>query len=229
MAMKSTSPLAGLLRKSPFKPIQEHMRIVFSCVCLLPPLFDALFQEDREQIKIHAEKLAELETEADKVKSTLRLHMPNTLLLPVARRDILLLISDQDEIADTSEKIGQILYDRDMKVPENIKELFDELIEGTMEIVAETKGIIEQLDELVQVGFGGGRELDKVNKMITGVRRSENNIDNILHRLRRGLFEIEEQLNPVSVIFWYKLIGLLGDISDQSENVADRLLLFLSK
>lgn len=229
MAMKSTSPLAGLLRKSPFKPIQEHMRVVFSCVCLLPPLFDALFQQDTDQIKTLAKQIAELETEADKIKSTLRLHMPNTLLLPVARRDILLLISDQDAIADTSERIGQILYDRNMEVPEGIKELLDELIEGTMEIVAGAKEIIEELDELVQVGFGGGRELDKVSDMVAGVRRSENNIDDILHRLRRGLFAIEDQLNPVSVIFWYKLIDLVGNISDQSENVADRLLLFLSK
>lgn len=229
MAIKSTSPLAGLLRKSPFKPIQEHMRVVFSCVCLLPALFDALFQKDTDQIKKLAKQVSELETEADKIKSTLRLHMPNTLLLPVARRDILLLISDQDAIADTSEMISQILYDRDMEVPEGIKELLDELIEGTMETVAEAKGIIEELDELVQVGFGGSREIDKVNEMIAGVRRSEHNIDNILHRLRRALFEIEDQLPPVSVMFWYKIIGLLGDISDQSENVADRLLLFLSK
>jgi len=205
------------------------MRVVFSCVCLLPPLFDALFQDDKEQIEVLAKELSQLETEADKIKSTLRLHMPNMLLLPVARRDILLLISDQDSIADTSEKIAQILYDRDMEVPDGIKELLDALIEGTMETVTETKGIIEELDELVQVGFGGGRETDKVSSMIAGVRRSEHNIDNIIHQLRRSLFAIEDQLAPVSVMFWYKLIDLLGSISDQSENVADRLLLFLSK
>ncbi len=229
MAMKSTSPLAGLLRKSPFKPIQEHMRVVFSSVCLLPPLFNALFQNDQEQIESLAKQIDELETEADKIKSTLRLNMPNMILLPVARRDILLLISDQDEIADTAEKIGQILYDRKMEVPGGIKDLLDELIEGTMETVAAAKNIIEELDELVEVGFGGKRELTKVNELIDGVRRSENNIDNILHQIRQALFLIEDQLAPVSVIFWYKIIELLGNISDQSENVADRLLLFMSK
>jgi hypothetical protein len=30
-------------------------------------------------------------------------------------------------------------------------------------------------------------------------------------------------------MFWYQLINLIGSISDQAENVADRLLLFLSK
>jgi uncharacterized protein Yka (UPF0111/DUF47 family) len=81
---------------------------------------------------------------------------------------------------------------------------------------------------LLQVGFRG-REQEKVSQMISGVRRSEHNIDTIVHRIKRTLFEHEQRLDPISVIFWYQLIDLLGGISDQSENVADRLLLFLSK
>jgi hypothetical protein len=36
-------------------------------------------------------------------------------------------------------------------------------------------------------------------------------------------------MDPVSVMYWYRLIDLLGSISDKAENVADRLLLFISK
>lgn len=39
-----TTPLAGLLRRSAFEPIQEHMRKVFSCVSLILSLFDALYE-----------------------------------------------------------------------------------------------------------------------------------------------------------------------------------------
>ncbi len=228
MAILSTSPLSGLLRGSPFKPIQEHMRIVFSCVCQIPPLFDALYKRDEKQLSISAEEIIQLETEADKIKSTYRLNMPKTLLLPVDRKDLLGLLSDQDDIADTVEEIAKILLYRDMVVPDHLKELLDELLEGTMEIVSEAKAMIEQLDELLQVGFGG-RELDKVAKMIAGVRRSEHNLDNIIHRTRRALFEVEKDLDPVSVMFWYQIIGHLGNVSDLSENLADRLLLFMSK
>lgn len=228
MAILSTSPLSGLLRGSPFKPIQEHMRIVFSCVCQIPPLFDALYKKNEKQLSISAEEIIRLETEADKIKSTYRLNMPKTLLLPVDRKDLLGLLSDQDDIADTVEEIAKILLYRDMVVPDSLKELLDELLEGTMEIVSEAKAMIEQLDELLQVGFGG-RELDKVATMIAGVRRSEHNLDNIIHRTRRALFEVEKILDPVSVMFWYKIIGHLGNVSDLSENLADRLLLFMSK
>jgi predicted phosphate transport protein (TIGR00153 family) len=204
------------------------MKVVFSCVCLIPPLFDAVYREDSAQIADFATRINKLETEADKLKSTFRLNMPKSLFLPVDRKDLLGLIRDQDDIADTAEDIGKTFLYREMTVPEGIKELLDELLEGTMEISAAAKEMIGQLDELLEVGFAG-RELDKVSRMIASVRRSEHNIDEIIHRSKKKLFSLEKELDPVSVMFWYKIIDLLGVISDQSENLADRLLLFLSK
>ncbi len=228
MVAMSTNPLAGLLRKSPFKPIQEHMRTVFSCVILLPSLFDALYKQDQGAVGIIAQDISNLETEADRIKSTYRHNMPKTLLLPVDRKDLLSLIHEQDSISDGVEKISQILTNRDMTVPDAIKAGLDELLEGTMEIATQAKTMIEELDELVHVGFSG-REHDKVTLMIEGVRKSEHNIDKILKKLNRTLFGIEQELDPVSVMFWYRIIEEVGDISDHAENMADRLLLFLSK
>lgn len=228
MPIMSNRHLSGLLRGSPFKPIQEHMRVVFSCICLIPPLFDAVYREESSQVAEFAGQIKQLETKADKLKSTFRLNMPKSLFLPVDRKDLLSLIGDQDKIADTAEDIGKTFLFRDMTVPEEIKELLDELLEGTMEITAAGKEMIEQLDELLEVGFAG-RELDKVSAMIAGVRRSEHNIDDIMHRIKRKLFSIEKNLDPISVMFWYQVIDMLGLISDQAENLADRLLLFLSK
>ena len=89
--------------------------------------------------------------------------------------------------------------------------------------------MIEELDELVQVGFGGGREIEKVSEIIQGVRKSEHNIDAILNRTYKALFDIETELNPVEVMFWYKIIELVGDISNKAENIGDRISLFLSR
>ena len=228
MDIKSTTPLSGLFRTSPFKPVQEHMRLTFSCICLLPPLLDALYRKDYPQLADFAEEIIKLESAADDIKQDFRVHLPNTLLLPVDREDLLNLISDQDGLADLVEEIAKTLVYRDMVVPDPLKDLLDELLEGTMEISVAAKDMIERLDELLQVGFRG-REQEKVSVMIAGVRRSEHNIDHIMFRIRRRLFESEKDLNPVDTMFWYQLISLIGSISDQAENVADRLLLFLSK
>ena len=228
MDIKSTTPLSGLFRTSPFKPVQAHMRVVFSTICNLPPLLDALYRKDYEQLAEFAEEIIKLESEADEIKHEFRFNLPSTLMLPVDRKDLLNLMSDQDRLADITEDIAKILLYRDMEVPDPLKDVLDELLEGTMEISVGAKDMIERLDELLQVGFRG-REQENVVGMIAGVRRSEHNIDNIMHRIRRQLFEHEGQLDPVSVMFWYKLINLLGSISDQAENLADRLLLFISK
>ncbi len=228
MDFKSTTPLSGLFRTSPFKPLQEHMRLIFSCICFLPPLLDALYRKDYKQCREFGEEIIKLESEADLIKQDFRINMPNTLLLPVDRKDLLNLISDQDTLADLTEEIAKILLYRDMEVPDPIKDVLDELLEGTMEISVSAKEMIERLDELLQVGFRG-REQENVSRIIAGVRRSEHNIDGIMSRIRRQLFECEKGLDPVDVIFWYQLIALIGAISDKAENVADRLLLFLSK
>ncbi len=229
MPIKSTSPLSRLLRKSPFKPIQEHMRLVFNCICTLPPLFEALFDQDNDKVLEAAQQIGQLESEADQIKNTFRLNMPTTLLLPVDRKDLLGLISDQDRLSDICEEVGKILSYRTMEVPPALKPLLDELLEGTIEVSGEAKRMIEELDELVEVGFGSGREVEKVTNIIQGVRKSEHNIDSILNRTRKELFSIESELNPVDVVFWYRILELVGDISNQAENIGDRLLLFLSR
>ncbi len=228
MVAMSTNPLAGLLRKSPFKPIQQHMRTVYTCVELLPSLFDALHERDLEKVQQVSSQIATLESESDLIKSHYRHNMPKTLLLPVDRKDLLSLIHEQDALADSVEKISQILTMRDMVIPVAIKTGLDDLLRGTVEISHQALTMIEELDELVHVGFSG-KEHDKVTRMITGVRKSEHNIDKVLRTVNRTLFGVEQELDPISVIFWYKIIEEIGDISDHAENMADRLLLFLSK
>jgi len=205
------------------------MRTVFSCVCILPPLFDALYNHDSAEVADLAQKISVTETEADKIKSNFRRHMPATLMMPVARRDLLSLINHQDALADRTEQISQILLYRDMTVPEAIKGALDDLLEGTMEISSQALEMVEELDELLAMGFGISREQTVVRKMISMVRQEEHNIDRLLQRINRQLFAIEGDLDPVSVMFWYKIIDLVGDISNEAENMADRVVLFMSK
>ena len=226
--MKTTSPFASLMRHSPFKPIQAHMRVVSRCVAEMQPLFDAIIIKDREQVKALAVKIGELESEADQIKDEFRLHMPKRVLMAVARRDLLALIQQQDMIADTVEKIGQIVTQRDMEVPGAIKELLLKLVQHTTDICSQAAAMIEQLDELLALGFGG-KQSDLVSEMITNVKRSEHNIDFLIGDLNRALFSIEDQLKPVAVMVWYKLIDLIGEISNQAENMGDRLMLFIAR
>ena len=226
--MKSTNPFRKLLRGSPLRPIQEHMRVVQKGVALIPQLFAALKANDQEEISVVAAKIDEIESEADDLKTDYRAHMPSTLLMPVARRDLLMLIAEQDKIADKANAIGRILTYRKMEIPEACLLLLDELIEHALESYSQAANVIEQMDELMEGGFAG-KESRRVRELIVKLQETEDSADKLLMKINHALFAIEDQLNPVDVMFWYKLIDYIDDISDRSENVGDRVLLLIAR
>ncbi len=226
--MKTTNPLARLLRRSPFEPLQEHIRLVALCTAELPILFEALHEGDRIKLEEAADRVDRLESKADKIKNDLRYHMPKTLLLPVARRDILTLISRQDGMADTVEDIAKLLTLREMELPEALWPELSVLISRVGDTCEHAFQAIETLDELLEVGFRG-RYSKKTRKRVTKLKATEAETDHLSAEVARRLFSIEKSLDPVSVIFWNDLIKLIAEVANRAENVGDTLMLFLAR
>ncbi|MFQ5954565.1 MAG: DUF47 family protein, partial [Kiloniellales bacterium] len=84
-----TNPLLKLFRQSPFRPLQEHMRVVVRCASEVPGLFEALCAGNDKDIKRIRDRVFALENKADAIKNELRSHLPKTMFMPVDRRDIL--------------------------------------------------------------------------------------------------------------------------------------------
>jgi predicted phosphate transport protein (TIGR00153 family) len=204
------------------------MRVVAKCMDEFKPLFDALFEKDQNRVREIAEKIDKIESEADEIKNGFRLTLPKSIFLPVARRDLLVLISEQDSIADSVENIAGILIAREMVVPEAIRDLLGELIQGTIDTYNKALKVIEELDTLLDVGFGG-KYSSIVTDMIVDLKQTEEITDDVAKELNRALFSIEDQLKPVAVVFLYKLIKEIGEVANHSENVGDRILLFLAR
>ena len=80
--------ILDLFAKSPFKPLQEHMRVVLECVRHAKPLITALCAGDDDGLRGAWAEIDRLEGEADRLKNDLRAHLPKRLLLPVDRRDL---------------------------------------------------------------------------------------------------------------------------------------------
>jgi predicted phosphate transport protein (TIGR00153 family) len=94
--------------------------------------------------------------------------------------------------------------------------------------VALAATIIEELDELLAIGFRG-REVDRVDEMLKELNASEDETDELGIALSRSLFNHEDELNPVSVMMWYRIIEWLGDLADYAEKVGDHLRLLIAK
>lgn len=225
--MVKTSPFANLFGRSPFKPMQEHIRIVAQCAGEVPGLFGALCSDDQEKLSKVKDRIFELEEEADQIKNELRSHLPKSLMLPVDRRDLLEILDLQDSIADTAQDIAGLLIERRMEVPESFAEPLLELTKRCVDACNHAAKIIEELDELVSTGFRG-RESDRVSAMVGELNDIESETDEMGLELSRLLFEQEDKLKPVSVIFWYQLIQWIGDLADNAEKVGNRLRLLLA-
>ena len=228
MKMKSKNPIPALFGKSPFKAMQKHMRIIDQCVTEVPGLFQALVDGDSAALEAQKNIIFEKEEEADQLKNNLRNHLPKSIFMPVDRRDLLELLDLQDSIADTAQDIAGLLVERKMEVPEGMAEPLLQLVTRCRDASGQALKIIEELDELVSVGFGG-READQVEQMVAALSVIEGETDTIGMELSRTLFAQEKTLSPVSVILWYQLIGWIGDLADYSEKVGNRLLLLIAR
>ncbi len=69
--MRTTNPIAALLGKSPFKPMQAHMRIANECVSHVPALFEALIAGDQAEVIKVKDLIFAKEQEADDLNNEL--------------------------------------------------------------------------------------------------------------------------------------------------------------
>ena len=226
--MASTNPLGSLFGKNPFTALQKHMRIAVDCADLVPGLFEAVAEGDRDRFKLIKDQIFEKEEEADRVKNKLRRRLPRGLFMPVNRSDLLEVLDMQDSIADVAQDIACLLYEREMDIPEPMQAQLIPFVNRCVDVCHDAQNIIEQLDELLEMGFRG-REGKRVEQLIRDLNKAEDETDEMGVALTRTLFKHEDDMNPVSVLFWYRLIEWIGDLADYAEKVGNRLRLMIAK
>jgi len=226
--MPTTNPLAALFKRSPFKAMQEHMRCAVECARLVDPLFEALIAGNQVEVEAIKEKIYEAEDRADRIKNKLRINLPRSLFMPVDRRDLLEVLQMQDSIADTAQDIAGLLVERPMEVPESMKAPLRLLTARCIDACEQSAKVIEELDELLEMGFRG-REATQVEAMVEELGQIEDEADELELQLTRILFQLEDEINPVSVMMWYRLIEWTGDLADYSKKVGNRLRLLIAR
>ena len=226
--MKSTNPIAALFGRSPFQPMQEHMRLVNDCVARIPPLFDALMAGDRNAVARLQAELTAQQAHAQDIKRQIRLHLPRTLFMPVDRRDLLDLLDRQSAVAGIAQRLAVLPVQREIAVPAAMQPDLRALTQGCAAICAESLAIIDELDELIETGFSGA-EAARVEQMIDALNRLNGEIETLGMSLACTLFREEDGLGPVDIMLWHQLIQWLVDLAHAAARVGDRLLLLIAR
>jgi len=226
--MAPLTPILQMFGQSPFRPLQAHMEVAYSCVKTLIPFFEAVMADDWIQAKKFQEDIVELERTADTLKKDLRLHLPKSLFLPVPRSDLLEMLTLQDRLPNQAKDIAGLVLGRKMNLPKEISELYMNLLLRCTEAAKQARQAIEELDELLETGFRGN-EVKIVEDMIQELDRIETVTDQMQAEIRARLFELEDSLPPVNVVFMYKVIEWTGYLADHAHSVGGQLYILLAR
>ncbi|MCE3026727.1 MULTISPECIES: TIGR00153 family protein [unclassified Salinicola] len=226
--MVSTNPFSALFGRSPFQPLLAHIVKTSECAGQLLPFFDAALSGDWEAARGYREAITQLEHEADELKTQLRLNLPNTMFLPVSRSDLLELISVQDKIANKARDITGIMLGRNMNIPDLLAEPMRDYLRTAVATVDQARKALEELEDLLESGFGRNVS-DVMQNLIRELHELEHQADDQQIAIRRQLFQLEAELPPVDVIFLYKIIEWIGELSDRAERVGSRLQILTAR
>ncbi len=222
------SPFSNLFGQSPISPIQEHIGLAHQCATLLHPFFEAAIKNDWDAANDLYNKISDLEHQADEAKTKLRANLPSSLMMPVDRGDLLLMVSKQDKIANHTKDIAGIMIGRQMQIPLEISESMRKFVAIAIETSAQAVKAVNEMDELLELGFKG-RVLEVVEKLIEELNRLEHENDELQIQVRSELFQIEDSLSPVNVIFLYKVIEWIGALADAAQSAGGKLQLLIAR
>jgi len=220
--------MSGIFGSSPVSPLQEHMSKVYACASELIPLFNAVINEEWDEVVNSQQLISNLEQEADVLKKKLRLNLPKGLFMPVSRQDLLEVLLMQDKIANKAKDVAGTIVGRHMVLPEVIHEDYIRFVTRCVAACKQARKAINEFDELVETGFSG-KEIGIVTEMISKLDSIESDTDNLQAAIRKKIFSMENELPPIEVVFLYKIIELTGDIADRAQAVGSRLQLMLAR
>ncbi len=215
-----------LVGRSPIGPMQEHMRAAVACARRIEPLVEAMASGNLAAIQSERNEIDDLEHKADEIKHQIRSHLPRRLMLAMERRDMLEILDNQDSIADVTQDIAELADQRGMKLPPGLIDPFRDLAARVVVACAHAERIIDELDELVETGFAG-REVARVEEMISELARIESETDELQDAACRKLFAMEAELG-VATVYWHQMVLWIADIADYAERVGNRLRLLIA-
>lgn len=221
------STIGNLFGRSPFGQIQAHMNQVKTCVEKMAEAVTAMSDGRFSELDDMAYEVSKLEHHADQLKGDIRNHLFRRFFMPIQPSEILEIVSLQDSLADTAEDVCKVMTLKELPFPEGLRPEFDEFIELSMKAFRGVAAMIDELDELIESGFGG-TEGERIRSMAHDVAVAEHEVDVVQLKLLKTLYENDTNMTVGQFHLWMRLTRLLSRISNLSENLANRILKTLS-
>jgi len=216
------SLIQELFGRSPFGPMVEHTKKVHECIELVKPIMEALAHENFEEIHRLQDKVSKIEYEADQIKHEIRANLPRRFFLPVDRSELESFLRCQDKIADYVEDFAVILTIRNTTIHPSLIDDFFAYVDQIFQVTGTLLTAAVEMQNLAEVSFGGA-EARTVLDLLTGLGEEEWKADRMARKISRRIYRLENELDPITIIFYEKMIIALGSIANEAENAGDKL------
>lgn len=216
-----------LTESSPFDQLTKHTGKVKQTVMALVEEIYEYAQGNKTQ----GGEVSKLEFEADKIKQKLRQELPRSdLLMPVARSDLLSLLWNQDEIADTSQDASELVPMLELKaqLPEQYKISLNTLAEALELAVEEYSALVKNAARLIKGTDSGKKKLEEIESSIEQVNKLEHEADKTTRKAIKSIYN-DETLEGIEKYHLIQVVLRINNTLDHIENASNFIRIMTSK
>jgi len=221
-------PILGTLSADPLEKLIKHAKMVKKCTESMQIAVEAYFDGDFDKFENYRQKVIEEEEKADRIKRSIRNHLPSRIHMSVDKSNYLLLVTQQDKILDYEEDVVQWLSMRNVEYSDEIVELFKALTKKSIETINYFEKAVFNLPEVLASSFSD-EERNETKIYIKKVSKSEYESDLMEHEVSKKLFNIGDGITSYDFYHLMRLVQLLGEISNHAENASDRVRTLLAR
>lgn len=219
-------PFLSMFITSPFDGLLEHAEKVKECAWAFQQAIECYLSKKCVIFEDFRQEVVTLEREADDIKRQIRGHLPKGTMMPIDKFQLFRYLKEQDTVLDRAEDaLDWISYRPEPVIPEELKKDFLLLIDANIEPIEEMSRMVLEAKRYFETFNETQRNL--VKEIIRSLRRKEHEADQVEHRLKRRIFEVN--LEPVSIFHLIRLVEIIGSIADHVENSGDMMRAMIAK
>jgi len=189
---------------------------------VIKALMEALTHENHLEIHQLQDKMSKLEHQADRIKLEIREYLARCYLLPVNRADLEGFLGCQEKMADYAKDFSVILVIRKTRLHPSMVEMFFAFVDQVVRVSETLLAASTEIQNLAEVSFGGA-EAKLVMEGLAGIGEEEWKADRLARALSREIYNLEKELEPLTIIFYEKMLLKLSSIANEAENAGDML------
>ena len=203
------------------KKIKEMLREYFvrvdDCMNQFRKDMLRLIEDGPASERVECGEIHSLESSADDLRRDIELKLYGKALLPESRGDLLGLLETFDTVPNSAETVVAIIETEQIKIPDQFKKEFRELVECNFEAYLLLKKTADVLFETPKETLACVKEVD--------IKESDS--DHMEQILIRNIFSSD--LEKADKILLKDVVVAIGNVSDRSENAGDRMAIIAIK